>query len=78
MFVGKLFNRFAGTSKNGNPFYSVDILVESANNRIMFKTFVNAMVYDKIKDLPLDSSVTVVSGCNDFGKLFVSDIRPNK
>ena len=32
MFSGKIFNRFSGISKkSGNPFYSVDILVDQTD-----------------------------------------------
>ena len=80
MFSGKLFNRFAGVSKNNNnPFYIAEILVDNADNtRVTFKTFVSEDIYKKISVLPLDSTVTVKCGVNGFGKLCVNDIITGK
>lgn len=80
MFSGKLFNRFAGESKkNGNPFYMVEIQVDKEDrSRVTFKTFVSEEIYNKIRVLPLDSSVTVKCGVNGFGNLCVTDIITGK
>lgn len=76
MFSGKLFNRFSGISKkSGNPFYSVDILVDQADgSRVTFKTFVSEEIYTKVSSCPLDTPVSVRCGVNGFGNLCVTDI----
>lgn len=77
MFSGKIFNTFSGISKKtGNPFYSVNLMVDNDQGlRVLFKTFVSDKIFEKIKDLPPDTVVTVISGVNGFGNLCVSDIR---
>lgn len=77
MFVGKLVNRFSGVSKKtGKPFYSLDLFIDQQDgSRVLFKTFVSEEIFNKVSTLPLDSSVTVISGVNGFGNLCVSDIR---
>lgn len=76
MFSGKIFNKFSGVSKKGNDFYSCDIQVDTPTQRIMYKAFLSADQYNKIKDLPLDTMVTVRCGVNNFGNLCVTDISP--
>lgn len=76
MFNGKIFNRFSGVSKkNGNPFYSVDILVDNIDgSRVTFKTFVSEEIFKKVSAVPLDSTVSVRCGVNGYGNLCVTDI----
>lgn len=76
MFSGKIFNRFSGISKkSGNPFYSVDILVDQTDgSRVTFKTFVSEEIYAKVSSCPLDTPVSVRCGVNGFGNLCVTDI----
>lgn len=77
MFSGRLVNKYSGTSKKGNEFYTVDIFVNVGDDRrVCFKTFLNASVYDKVSAIPLDTLVSVKCGVNDFGNLCVTDITP--
>lgn len=76
MFTGKIFNRFSGVSKkSGNPFYSVDILVDQSDgSRVTFKTFVSEEIFKKVANVPLDTPVSIRCGVNGFGNLCVTDI----
>lgn len=80
MFTAKLFNRFTAVSKKtGNPFYSVDLLVDTPNgNRVVMKSFVDEDIYKKCVDTSLDSVVTVKCGVNNFGNLCIKDIVTGK
>ena len=76
MFSAKLVNRFSGTSKKtGNPYYSVDLFVDIDNRRILYKGFIPESVFNKIKDIPLDSEVAVMCGINGYGNLCIADIK---
>lgn len=80
MFTAKLFNRFTAVSKKtGNPFYSVDLLVDTpSGNRVVMKSFVDEDVYNKCINTPLDSVVTVKAGVNNYGNLCIKDIIASK
>ena len=76
MFQAKILNRFSGKSKkNGNQFYTLDLLVDIPNvGRVTSKNFVDENVYNNAMKIPLDTLVTVTCGVNQFGSLCVKDI----
>lgn len=79
MFSGRLVNRFAGTSKKGNPFYTVDIFVDvDQNKRVLYKGFIDESLYKYVSIIPLDSIVNVKCGVNDYGNLSVIGIEKSK
>ena len=75
MFQGKILNRFSGISKkNGNQFYTIDLVVDIPSGRVTSKNFVDEDVYKKAEKIPFDTLVTVTCGVNQFGSLCIKDI----